>query len=754
MGLRGRINLSRVNLLRLLKWRLAPFLVFAIFVTAISYKVTPNHGILITGDYPYYWPDRAFDSASVIQSSFLGHIRLVGMSSFLVIVAPRILTWLFSDSWTSYLLNYGLVYITCLTYYFVAFKLTKSASSAYLAGFLIILNNAVLEYLVIQPTHIFVGLIVYALTFLLFVSAGKRFGWRHVLVSGLMSLLLTHPFLWIIQICLLVVLFIHLLAQNGRRILGIGVSTLGLMALLASYWLLPLGLALLSSSTENIYSGGQAGLFEGVRTKVHYFQAFGLFQYPGEWQNKIFGGRPPYLLYFAAVALVALVLFLFGKARNRRLLLLLVSLYVIALNIGLGPNSVVTGKVWKALYNNIPGFGFFRIFSRFLNLALMAFVLLVVYALDQVRRSNPRVHRPLVALFACSWIAGNWIFFTGDLNGTLSAARIPHEYVELNATLNATRNDYSMLTYPQVGYEAYRWNRNRNRTLFQQTVYWKEHFLERPVIFNRHALQNLNLATDFLPRLLAYHDAFTFYPTLDADVGKLDVKYVLVQKDLLDITKVLNRSGLSNRDTRKLEFVPYKRYIDYFSANPHYRLADNNKVFALFENRSFRPRIRASGAFFKKINDSTYRVFFTGIKEETRLQLLQRFDRQWKLYPQRNPSRNWCRELTTYSEELTECELTKPKHRLTSLKYLIAPSLEVPHGLALGYANEWVITSDALRQQFPNDFYKTNSDGSIDIELLVYFRPQSTFYLGVLITTLFAVGTIVMLAYALWRRRH
>jgi len=35
---------------------------------------------------------------------------------------------------------------------------------------------------------------------------------------------------------------------------------------------------------------------------------------------------------------------------------------------------------------------------------------------------------------------------------------------------------------------------------------------------------------------------------------------------------------------------------------------------------------------------------------------------------------------------------------------------------------------------FARNFYKENPDGSIDIELTLYFKPQSYFYLGLIIS--------------------
>ena len=56
------------------------------------------------------------------------------------------------------------------------------------------------------------------------------------------------------------------------------------------------------------------------------------------------------------------------------------------------------------------------------------------------------------------------------------------------------------------------------------------------------------------------------------------------------------------------------------------------------------------------------------------------------------------------------------------------------------------------KDNFSRDYYTENPDGSINIELVMYFKPQSYFYLGLIIS-----GTtfISCIAYLVWdRRKH
>lgn len=64
------------------------------------------------------------------------------------------------------------------------------------------------------------------------------------------------------------------------------------------------------------------------------------------------------------------------------------------------------------------------------------------------------------------------------------------------------------------------------------------------------------------------------------------------------------------------------------------------------------------------------------------------------------------------------------------LKYLYEkPIFDETHHLVNDYANGRTLDADYIKKNFPKDYYKENQDGSIDVNLTLYFRPQSYFYL-------------------------
>ena len=57
------------------------------------------------------------------------------------------------------------------------------------------------------------------------------------------------------------------------------------------------------------------------------------------------------------------------------------------------------------------------------------------------------------------------------------------------------------------------------------------------------------------------------------------------------------------------------------------------------------------------------------------------------------------------------------------------PIFEETHHLVNDYANGRTLDADYIKKNFPKDYYKENPDGSIDVNLTLYFKPQSYFYL-------------------------
>lgn len=143
-----------------------------------------------------------------------------------------------------------------------------------------------------------------------------------------------------------------------------------------------------------------------------------------------------------------------------------------------------------------------------------------------------------------------------------------------------------------------------------------------------------------------------------------------------------------------------------------------------------------------------------------------------KLYLKPNQNASLCKPLETYNngwKNITECEHKQEFFQWEELSYLYkTPLFENSHHLVYDYANWWTISKDEVikyvdenyskelqNEWYPKQlsnwktdykYYTLNPDGSIDIELTLYFKPQSYFYLGLIISW----TTFILLIWYLW----
>jgi len=101
---------------------------------------------------------------------------------------------------------------------------------------------------------------------------------------------------------------------------------------------------------------------------------------------------------------------------------------------------------------------------------------------------------------------------------------------------------------------------------------------------------------------------------------------------------------------------------------------------------------------------------------------------------------------------VTECQNNEKFFEGEELSYLYKkPILDDTHKMVNDYANQWTIDPDYIKANFNKSYYQQiceveNPDGSIDVELILYFKVQSYFYLGLAISgivLIFCAGYLI-----------
>jgi hypothetical protein len=700
-----------------------PFIFFALFIYLISYRLIG--GVIGSSDFPYFWPNSSIDAFSTWNTSYLGYNRasaMFGLQFFTALI--QFFVWLgLSDVATSFINNYGIVYICSLVYYFITKNLSQNTYLAYAMGLFIVLNNFVLEHFLVFPGVVFYALTGYGLTFyILYQIYKKGITTSKLICIILLSFLQLHPFYVVINLLLIGSFFVWYITidfnlKNSLRksLLG-GVVCIGII-MGQAYWLAPFIYNIVFSTSAAVYGvDNQIAVFSGYLQSISYINLFNLYHYPGTLGVKLHGSFLQYFFYSLTLSIV-LIGFIRNKTGNTKWLVYLFSMLIITFILALGPKSTITGDIWLYFYNNVSVFGFFRSFSRFIILYLVIFIFIIIFI--SVKFKNSIVKNTIIVSWGILLIISHSVFFSGDLGGFITSAKVPKEYIEINKKYFLLDNDqYNILTLPNVPYESYTWfsvdKLSKSGDNLRQSLYFREMFFSKPVVYNRYAI-NLDKKNNFFDKFYSYEEIESDYRDFNQSLNDQNIKYIVVQKDMTDLI-----------DGNKL--IDTKKTIEYLDNNTQLMQKENNQSFVLYENPSFYPIIQGQNTIFKKVSDSQYTVQISNINKKQPLDFLQSYDVNW----------------TTRIQQVD-----KNKPTIYTGKYLDSENI-----MTRGYANQWTIDPEYIKANFDKSMYKENPDGSIDVELTLYFKPQSYFYLGIIISGTTLILCLGYLGYYWVRKRR
>lgn len=178
-------------------------------------------------------------------------------------------------------------------------------------------------------------------------------------------------------------------------------------------------------------------------------------------------------------------------------------------------------------------------------------------------------------------------------------------------------------------------------------------------------------------------------------------------------------------------------------------LAYRNSTFSLYKIRGFRSIIESPNVTFERVNPVKYRVTFNQVTEPQELLLHQNFNTNWKVFATKNKHEMNCIRLEkNLSSQTTECIRDETLLGIDDWQYLWAPSIsETNHQLKWGYANGWKISPAEIQATYSDSFYKTNTDGSLNFTLTVYYVPQATYLLFAFLSLTAGVLTITVVIF-------
>lgn len=335
---------------------------------------------------------------------------------------------------------------------------------------------------------------------------------------------------------------------------------------------------------------------------------------------------------------------------------------------------------------------------------------------------------------------------------------------------------WRILTYPFWNqYQNTNISANKLESWFIASNQWNDSsdtFLRNEIINNRVSPNNIKNSIQY--KILTSNDN-----QISEILSNYSIKYFFDKSSIREsmIEKYIPSSFFDNQNNL---IKNNKDFISEFTSDYFNRLEDN-----IYEIKKYTPKLTFEDwpITFKKINSSIYVINLSNItKKDKQLIFRENYHKQWSMRLE-HFSKTDCKNILTSSWSIitkdnkihnfisTECYWWISSSDLMSKKYI-----DFRHKLEFWYANSWVISKneiikyveDNYSQELSTEWYPRtlddgridykyyiqNPDGSIDVELTLYFRPQLYFYIGLIISgTTLAILIISLIVISLRERR-
>lgn len=386
-------------------------------------------------------------------------------------------------------------------------------------------------------------------------------------------------------------------------------------------------------------------------------------------------------------------------------------------------------------FQNIPLFNLYRESSKFFILVALSISFFFSIGLHWffifLQKYNRKVAIFIVGGILCASSIFNLQHFVDQrVGGMTKGSPIPNDYNIFEKQLSINKNFFRVLwipTKPRFGF------------------YSQEHpfvnAIDLPNIYN-DLISSAPLGSNF-PVSNQITDILG-QKFSDRLFDEASVKYIVVPI-------VEQRERKTSFDKMKLVEEMYEYYgnreffIDELDKLSYLKKIDiGTEELVVYENENYRPHIYVTqdketikkDILFEKVdfvfkNPTEYSINLKNISKPLYLNFSEKYHPDWKV-------RAW--EFHWFDV-------------LTQKDYFLPESFHFENDAKL---SSFFIDPEYIRKNFTKDQYHENSDGSINLELTLYFKPQSYFYLGLIIsgtTLVICLGYLGYVGIRSWRRK-
>lgn len=488
--------------------------------------------------------------------------------------------------------------------------------------------------------------------------------------------------------------------------------------------------------------------------------------------NGFFASNYYLILSYTIVIIAFASLLTFRHKEQSRLLVFFALLSLVGFFLVKGTNQPF-GGIYLWLWNNIPGFNIYRSTEKWLFLAIFGISVLlgssILYFISlfvekpvaQIDKRK-RVVFLFVVIFSCIVLTNALPLLSGNLSSFLKPSTVPDSYFTIHDTLLTDNNDYKIIILPgPTGMTNFTWHNSETGDVFKVIS-------PKPTIesFSPGSLRSLEIISKTYYELsqenLSDYDKIKF-------LSLMNVGDIFVHNDTMsDATPIL--TNVSTIYMNVTEFSVSKIHNAYFlphlypASTPtiinggidemfqvvtsdNFTLGDSvlflsndidqkqNQFIKEYNNTILSIDGNTSEIIFQKINPTKYKVHVNA-SQPFFLVFSESYHYNWEVYIDKPFKFN---QIIANHENVNVKE-TEHGNIFTpgDILYLfIKPIDKKNHFIANGYANAWHID--------PEEYGKGK-----DFTVTLYYKPQSYFYIGLIISGLTFISCV---GYLFWNWR-
>ncbi len=605
----------------------------------------------------------------------LGNVNFTSYTSLFHYILSYLFLNLFWYTYWYYFMYFFIIFIILMLWYLITYIYIKDKYYALIISWLFIFNLPFLRFFYWQWTlTFFIATIWFLLSILVILKINSHNINKSLILLTLSSLLISHPFLFFFYIIITsaLLLFYKKISLKKFIFLWIGIF------LINFFWIFQFVIW----TIINFWWLGQKDYSDSlVSVFSMYSQLYNSFLFL--WKNSDyiteFFGWTSIFIFFNIIILwyLFLKITIKNKINNISIILLILLLFLITFSIGWREPLWI---IYSYLYNNISFFSFFRTFS---NVLLFAFYIFLLFLIINVEKKNYfYLWYTCIIFIICFFTSISYYSYNKTVN-------IPNDYFIVKDIIDKNVSWKNVMLLPCSTYDYYSWDTGK------QDKYFLESYLNHnSIIFYRPTLSNYETIKNLFNQVCEYN--FTL-----SNLNNYNIEYILLRKDLI----YSERYYYQDFNEVMLEWFQKVYEGDYLSL---YQLNTNHNSIDFIYQSPIK--------YISKFTISNVKEIF----------IPNNFNPNWKLY-------------------------------LKNQQWIFSkPLFENTHHLVYDYANWWTISKDEIikyvdenyskelqKEWYPKQiangkldykYYILNSDGSIDVELTLYFKPQSYFYLGLIIS--------------------